>query len=384
MTLRQYRIQPWTGGLYALLLTVIMAGCVEAVPQDLIDAIDAIDRDLVALRAPEVASDDYTQFVQQWVPLKARVQYEDDLIRWPWESSDLERELRRLQAEGGRTVARLNERREAQRQMAAAKLARIEERLQLVASQVDAIEGRIVLGEKSVQTDLLIKQAKSFYEQKDFGRSIQASEQAGQALGAQAAVLRRELGRYADEKRIAHWQLLANQTVEWSRTHQSTAIVVSKAERVLTLYKNGHKMLSYPIRLGFNGIREKQYQGDGATPEGRYRVTVRREEGQTQYYRALVIDYPNAEDRRRFKLAKMAGRIPSVKSIGGQIEIHGANNENELMAQTLGCILLDNPRMVALYERVELGTPVTIVGALTLQNSLALALAQLGHREEET
>jgi lipoprotein-anchoring transpeptidase ErfK/SrfK len=375
---------PWSGGLCAVLLTGIVAACVEAVPQDLIDAIDAIDHDLIALRAPEVASDDYMQFVQQWVPLKARVQSEDDLIRWPWETSDLERELRRLQAEGGRTVARLNEQREAQRQVAAAKLARIEERLQLVASQVDAIEGRIVLGEKSVLTDLLIKQAKSFYEQKDYDRSIRASEQAGQALGAQAAVLKRELGRYADEKRIARWQLLANQTIEWSRTHQSTAIVVSKAERVLTLYNSGRKVLSYPVRLGFNGIREKQYQGDGATPEGRYRVTVRRGEGQTQYFRALVLDYPNAEDRRRFKLAKKAGRIPSVKSIGGQIEIHGLNNANELMAQTLGCILLDNSRMVALYERVESGTPVTIVGALTAQNSLARALAQLGRREEET
>ena len=367
-----------------MLLTGIVAGCVEAVPQDLIDAIDGIDRDLIALRAPEVASDDYMQFVQQWVPLKARAQSEDDLIRWPWETSDLERELRRLQEEGGRTVARLNAQREAQRQAAAAKLARIEERLQLVASQVDAIEGRIVLGEKSVLTDLLIKQAKSFYEQKDYDRSIRAAELAGQALSAQAAVLRRELGRYADEKRIARWRLLANQTIEWSRTHQSTAIVVSKAERVLTLYKDGRKMLSYPVRLGFNGIREKQYQGDGATPEGQYRVTVRRGEGQTQYYRALVLDYPNAEDRRRFELAKKVGRIPSVKSLGGQIEIHGVNNANELMAQTLGCILLDNSRMVALYEQVESGTPVTIVGALTAQNSLARALGQLGHREEET
>ena len=365
-----------------MLLTGMLAGCVEAVPQDLIDAIDAIDLDLIALRAPEVASDDYTKFVRQWVPLRARAQSEDDLIRWPWESNDLETELRRLQAEGRQTVARLNERREVQRQLAAAKLERIEERLRLVASQVEAIEGRIVLGEKSVHTDLLIKQAKLFYEQQDYNRSIQAAEQAGQALGAQAAVLKRELGRYADEKRIARWQLLAHQTVEWSRTHQSTAIVVSKAERVLTLYKNGHKMLSYPVRLGFNGIREKLYQGDGATPEGRYRVTVRRGDGQTQYYRALVLDYPNAEDRRRFKLAKTAGRIPSVRSIGGQIEIHGV--DNELMAQTLGCIMLDNSQMVALYEQVESGTPVTIVGALTAQNSLALALAQLGHRAEET
>ncbi|HSA60697.1 MAG TPA: L,D-transpeptidase family protein [Nitrospiraceae bacterium] len=367
-----------TGGICALLLS----GCVQVVPPELITAIDAIDHDLIALRAPEAAPEEYAHFVRQWVSLKSRVQSDDDLIRWPWESSDVEDQLRRLQDEGGSTVARLNERQAAQRRTAESKLERLEERFQLIASQVESIEGRIVLGEKPVQADLLMKQARSFFEQKDYERSIQASDKADHVLLAQTTVLTQELGRYADEKRIAHWQAMAKQTIEWSRTHQSTAIVVSKAERVLTLYKNGRKVLSYPVRLGFNGIREKQFQGDGATPEGRYRVTAKRGQGQTQFYRALALDYPNAEDRRRFQLAKKSGRIAAVKAIGGQIEIHGV--ENELMAQTLGCIMLDNPYMVALYEHVTSGTPVTIVGALTGQNSVALALAQLSDRKEET
>jgi lipoprotein-anchoring transpeptidase ErfK/SrfK len=345
-------------------------------------AIDAIDHDLIALRAPESAPEEYAHFVRQWVSLKARLQSDDDLIRWPWESNDIEDELRRLHDEGGSTVARLNDRQASQRRTAKSKLVRLEERLQLIASQVESIDGRIVLGEKPVQTDLLIKQARSFFEQNDYERSIQAAENANHALLAQTTVLTRELGRYADDKRITHWQTMAKQTIEWSRVHQSTAIVVSKADRVLALYKNGRKVLSYPVRLGFNGIREKRFQGDGATPEGRYRVTAKRGQGQTQFYRALALDYPNAEDRRRFVLAKKSGRIASAKSIGGQIEIHGL--ENELMAQTLGCIMLDNPHMAALYERVSPGTPVTIVGALTGQNSVALALAHLGDRKEDT
>lgn len=361
---------------------ILLAGCVQAVPPDLMAAIDAIDHDLVVLRAPESAPEEYAHFVRQWVSLKARVQSDDDLIRWPWESNDIEDELRRLHDEGGSTVARLNDRQASQRRAAESKLARLEERLQLIASQVESIDGRIVLGEKPVQTELLIKQARSFFEQNDYERSIQAAENASHALLAQTTVLTRELGRYADDKRITHWQTMAKQTIEWSRVHQSTTIVISKADRVLTLYKNGRKVLSYPVRLGFNGIREKQFQGDGATPEGRYRVTSKRGQGQTQFYRALALDYPNAEDRRRFVLAKNSGRIASAKNIGGQIEIHGV--ENELMAQTLGCIMLDNPHMAALYERVSPGTPVTIVGALTGQNSVALALAQLGDRKEET
>jgi murein L,D-transpeptidase YafK len=210
---------------------------------------------------------------------------------------------------------------------------------------------------------------------------MQIAEKADHALKAQASLLSQELGRYADENRIAYWQTLAKQTIDWSRTHQATAIVVSKAERELSLYKSGRKVISYPVRLGFNGMLEKQFQGDGATPEGRYHVTDRRGQGQTQFYRALALDYPNGEDRRRFQLAKRSGKIAQSKAIGGQIEIHGADNER--LAQTLGCIMLDNPNMAALYERVPVGTPVTIVGALTRQNAVASTLAQLDRGKEE-
>ncbi len=361
---------------------LLVTGCVPAVPPDLIAAIDAIDHDLISIGAPQAAPEEYAYFTRQWVSLKARVQADDDLIRWPWESNEIEKELRRLHSEGGTTVARLNDRQAAQRRMAESTLTRLEARFLSMASHIQSINGRVALGEKPVQTDLLLKQARSFLEQKDYARSIQIAEQASQALQLQTTALRRELGRYADDRQVGHWQTMVKQTVDWSRTHQSTAIVVSKADRELIVYKGGRKVLSYPVRLGFNGIREKRFQGDGATPEGRYRVTEARGAGQTQFYRALVLDYPNAEDRRRFRLAKQSGKIASAKEIGGQIEIHGV--ENELMAQTLGCVMLANPHMAELFARVSSGTPVTIVGALTGRNSIALALAELADRTDET
>ncbi len=368
--------------LAAIVCVFGLTGCVQAVPPDLLVALEAIDHDLIALRAPEAAPEEYKQFVHQWISLKARVQLDDDLIRWPWESSDLENELRWLYSMGERTVSQLHERQASQHREAQAKVARLEEQLRAITTRVDSIHGRILLGEKVVQTDLLVKQARSFFEQKDFPRAMQAAEKADHALKAQASLLNQELGRYADESRIAYWRTLAKQTIDWSRIHQSTAIVVSKADRELTLYKNGRKMLSYPVRLGFNGVLEKQFQGDGATPEGRYRVTDKRGPGQTQFYRALALDYPNTDDRRRFYLAKRSGRISPAKSIGGQIEIHGA--DNELLAQTLGCVMLDNSNMAVLYEGVSVGTPVTIVGALTRENAVAMALSELVQRRDET
>ena len=367
--------------LAAVICILCLMGCVQAVPPDLLVALEAIDQDLIALRAPEAAPEEYGQFVRQWVSLKARVQLDDDLITWPWESSDLENELRRLYIMGERTVSQLHERHTSQHRTAQAKVDRLEERLHTITSKVESIDGRILLGEKAVQTDLLVKQARSFFEQKDFQRAMQAAEKADSAFKAQVLLLSQELGRYADESRIAYWQSLAKQTIDWSRIHQSTAIVVSKADRELTLYKSGRKMLSYPVRLGFNGMLEKRFQGDGATPEGRYRVTDKRGQGQTQFYRALDLDYPNAEDRRRFDLAKKSGKIGPAKGIGGLIEIHGA--DNELLAQTLGCIMLDNPNMAVLYEGVSVGTPVTIVGALAKENAVALALFELVQRRDE-
>ena len=367
--------------LAAVICILCLMGCVQAVPPDLLVALEAIDQDLIALRAPEAAPEEYGQFVRQWVSLKARVQLDDDLITWPWESSDLENELRRLYIMGERTVSQLHERHTSQHRTAQAKVDRLEERLHTIISKVESIDGRILLGEKAVQTGLLVKQARSFFEHKDFQRAMQAAEKADYAFKAQALLLSQELGRYADESRIAYWQSLAKQTIDWSRIHQSTAIVVSKADRELTLYKSGRKMLSYPVRLGFNGMLEKRFQGDGATPEGRYRVTDKRGQGQTQFYRALDLDYPNAEDRRRFDLAKKSGKIGPAKGIGGLIEIHGA--DNELLAQTLGCIMLDNPNMAVLYEGVSVGTPVTIVGALAKENAVALALFELVQRRDE-
>ena len=366
----------------ALALAGSLSGCVEAVPQDVIEAVENIDRDLMELRAAEFSPTDYTQFAHQWMALKARAQADEDLIRWPWEPNDLEVALRRLQEEGSHTVARLTKERESLRRSAQGKIARVEDRFRIMTQQISAIDSRLVLGQNPVETDLLMKQAHAFYEQGQYDRSLDASDRVAQSLTTQAAILISELGRYADRDRISRWQQMAQDTIIWSHIHRTSAIVINKADRVLTLYRNGKKVLSYPVRLGFNGIREKLYQGDGATPEGRYRINNKRGQGQTQFYRALVLDYPNEDDRRRYQFGRKTGQIPPSRAIGGHIEIHGV--ENELMAQTLGCVMLDNPHMALLYDRVEKGTPVTIVGALHEQNSVALTLATLDDRKEET
>ena len=364
------------------LLSMSMGGCVETVPDELVEAIESIDRDLVTLRASDITPEAYSKFSRQWIGLRGRVQSEENIVRWPWEDNELETDLEALQAEGTQLVAEVNSRIQAQRTSAETKLAKIEQRLRLLNTRVGDIGSRVVLGEHPVETEVLVKQARLLLEQGHFEHSIQTSERAGKIILTQTALLTNELGRYADDDLIAAWRESAQRTIDWSRTHRAQAIVISKADRVLTLYKNGRKALTYPIRLGSRGIRAKQHYGDGATPEGEYRVQRKRGPGQTPYFRALILDYPNADDRRRFEEAQKAGLIPKSQHMPGLIQLHGI--AQGITDQPYGSIVLDNPQIVQLFDQVSVGTPVNIVGALESQNSISLVLADLGDQEEET
>jgi hypothetical protein len=367
-----------TGVVGALLLA--LPACIQKVPSDVVEAIESLDRQLVESQGAAYAPEASLRFIQHWVALKGQLQTEEDEIVWPWETNPLLASLQRIRAEGEEAVAQSLTQREARRLETEARLALLEGRLRIFNTRIDEMGGRVVLGRKPVETALLLHQARSFFDQGFYERSTHVAKQAAGMMEIQTAVLTTTLGHYADERRIHAWRRIAQQTIEWSRAHHTATIVVSKADRRLTVYQNGRQVLSYPVRLGYNGIFEKRYQGDGATPEGQYHIIRKRDRGHTQFYRALVLNYPNAEDRRRFQQARHAGHIPADSFIGGQIEIHGG--DDLLMSQTLGCVMLENWQMDAIFREVESGTPVTIVGALKVTNSIALALAGLDQTEE--
>jgi murein L,D-transpeptidase YafK len=109
-------------------------------------------------------------------------------------------------------------------------------------------------------------------------------------------------------------------------------------------------------------MNSKVRAGDDATPEGRYRITQVRGPNQTRYYRALMLDYPNAEDLARFRKLKRAGRVSRRDDVGSLIEIHGHGGRSQ--DWTKGCVALDNDDMDDLVPRVRVGTAVTIVGTI--------------------
>ncbi|MEW6542686.1 MAG: L,D-transpeptidase [Nitrospirota bacterium] len=361
-------------------LGLSLVACVQKMPPELLEAVETLDRELTAIQGAEFAPEEYARFVEHWASFKGRLSVDEDLIHWPWETNPLLADLHKVHEEGLRAASAASQRREAERVKAEGRLTALEDRLKLFTSSLDGMGGRVVLGQRPVETELLARQARSFFEQGFYSRSLRTAEQASDLLDDQIARLSAELGRYADARRVVGWRRMVRHTVDWSRAHHAPAIVISKADRRLTLYRNGRPVVSYSIGLGYNGILEKRYQGDGATPEGQYRIIRKRDRGQTKFYRALLLDYPNAEDRRRFTRARVAGSIPTSSFIGGQIEIHGGDDES--LVQTLGCVMLENRQIDRLFEAVEVGTPVTIVGATEVANAVSTALAELAQSVE--
>ncbi len=164
--------------------------------------------------------------------------------------------------------------------------------------------------------------------------------------------------RLRDPRWLDRWQRMVDTTITETRDG-GVAVVVDKQARRTYLIRDGQVVARFPIELGRNGLVRKLWEGDAATPEGRYRITEKRDHGQTRFYRALLLDYPNAEDRRDHDLARRRGLIPAGRGPGGLIELHGHGGSGT--DWTDGCVALSNRDMDALFPDVEVGTAVTIV-----------------------
>jgi L,D-transpeptidase catalytic domain/Domain of unknown function (DUF4398) len=196
--------------------------------------------------------------------------------------------------------------------------------------------------------------------EKDFpGALASAGSGLGRVREAEQLLLS-AMVRYSSHPDLPSWRNWVDQALKSSRGRQAVALVVDKLRRRLTVYRGGKKTAIYPVDLGSGGMERKLRAGDDATPEGFYRIDVIRGPGQTRYYRAFLLDYPNAQDRRRFEQARRRGEIPRGADPGGLIEIHGEGGR--ALDWTKGCVALRNEEMDDLAQVVKVGTPVAIVG----------------------
>jgi murein L,D-transpeptidase YafK len=144
-----------------------------------------------------------------------------------------------------------------------------------------------------------------------------------------------------------------------------TRIVINKQEHTLELKAGEDTLASYKVALGPGGPGPKLREGDKVTPVGRYHVMMHQP---SQYRVFLRLDYPNADDVRRFAALKASGDLPKSAKIGSDIGIHGPPvampdaDKPGLKAYdwTWGCIALDDAEILEVARRVKDGTPVDI------------------------
>ena len=205
---------------------------------------------------------------------------------------------------------------------------------------------------------IALAEAKLTYDRGDYVQAASRASESGQQsrIVSQNAV--EAASRYADASLVARWRRMIDETVGWSRDSGGTAIIVLKENHRVDLYDNGRVIRSYPADIGYRSVNDKMSSGDAATPEGRYKVTAKK--NASNYYRALALNYPNDEDRAQFEKLRRAGVIPRGASPGGLIEIHGNGGRGK--DWTKGCVALKDSDIDDLFPRVSVGTPVTIVG----------------------
>jgi hypothetical protein len=162
-------------------------------------------------------------------------------------------------------------------------------------------------------------------------------------------------------KSYSIWKNWVDLTINDSKKNQDYSIIIDKFSRKLFLYYNGSLKYQYEAELGENWVGDKRIRGDKATPEGMYKITKKFDAGKTKYYKALLLDYPNDEDKEKFKSEIARGALPASAKIGGLIEIHG--NGGKGIDWTEGCIAVTDKEMDTVFKIVKVGTPVTIVGS---------------------
>jgi murein L,D-transpeptidase YafK len=182
------------------------------------------------------------------------------------------------------------------------------------------------------------------------------------------------------------------------------AVYVNKKEFRMEVYNRHMEVVStYVIGYGSNpDMKAKLHEGDNRTPEGVYAVNeilsmdaektsptyrtlsdinkkyFRAKDGHSKFGepgvdlgdnaygpRYFGLDYPNAEDRKRYGSALKMGALPldgdTTPGIGYGIAIHGNNDENSVgHLSSNGCIRMYNRDIVEFEQYIRLGTPVII------------------------
>lgn len=140
-------------------------------------------------------------------------------------------------------------------------------------------------------------------------------------------------------------------------------IIVDKSDYELKVYDAEGWYATYPVVFGSKDQNDKYMEGDKRTPEGRFKVLLKKIHPKWGY--ELLLDFPNEQSIKKFNDRQSRGLIPRNARIGSGIAIHATRPQEEWTVDyfqnwTDGCVSLKYTEAKDLYSYIPSGTPVTI------------------------
>lgn len=326
------------------------------------------ERDLWRAGASFYAPEDYESYLQALAAARKFHQKEELKIGFFRNYRRVQMEFSQVLAEGERISRLIEEKKASLKEEITSRKNDLVSRYEVINNLSLELSQRTLSRQQLAQVDVLLREVDRLLSQARYEEARSGLDKVSSLLTQAENILRRQLERYMNREEISRWRQLAERAVEKSRSGNQLVILVSKLERKLTVYKGGQPFKTYQVGLGFNGLSDKLHAGDDATPEGEYKVI--KKVSPSKFGRALLINYPNEDDIRRFNEAREKGYITPGSRIGGMIEFHGGGQDG----LTRGCLALDDQEMEELFQLIPVGTPVTIVGTTDPNNKIIAIL----------
>lgn len=362
------------GALILLSFLIVAWWKADRLPEIFPPQLESLDRQAWSHGAEAYFPERYRAFHQDIIDL--RTQWRREQARW-WPTTDtytLQATYQNLLKKGSTLLKASTHQKFTRHQQLTAALESERRQVTRLRALTGIFDVRRNLRTLSV-TEGLLNQAASRLAQDSDKQALILLRQVRESLVPVEAQAISQMERYGTVLQLAKWNHWVTNTKDWSSKTGDTAIVVIKASRRLVVYRNGKPLRRFSIDLGFSGLQDKLLEGDGATPEGQFRILQKKGPGSTKFHKALLLNYPTNAHRQRFQEAKNKGGVAAHRGIGGLIEIHG--QQPDANSTTNGCVALHNADMDAVFHLVEEGTPVTIVGALQPDNWVVKALGDI-------
>lgn len=242
---------------------------------------------------------------------------------------------------------------------------RLNKQLRELRTQIDFFEkhyknlplGRAVF-DRFNEGKINFLEAENNYDKGEYQKGLVLATLAGKNIGSASMDSQAKLQNYFENYPI--WKNNLNAAYETSKKG-NTVILVNKTASTVSMLKSGKVIHVFEAEFGPNWMGDKIMKGDRSTPEGKYKVTEKKKGTKTKYHKALLLNYPNDEDRARFENLKKAGAVPRNAQVGGLIEIHGDGGKG--IHWTDGCIALKNKDMDVVYDNCPISTTIIIIGS---------------------